>query len=56
MEELKRIEIKALKDEEWKVEDRIVLKEGRIYILEGDFRRKIIQLHHNTPIGGHGER
>jgi len=56
VEELKRVGIKALKDEEWKVEDRIVLKEGRIYILEGDFRRKIIQLHHNTPIGGHGER
>jgi len=56
VEELKRVGIKALKDEEWKVEDRIVLKEGRIYIPEGDLRRKIIQLHHNTPIGGHGER
>jgi len=56
VEELKRVGIKALKDEEWKVEDRIVLKEGRIYIPERDLRRKIIQLHHNTPIGGHGER
>ena len=56
MEELKRIEIKALKDEEWKVEDRIVLKEGRIYVPEEDLRREIIQLHHNTPIGGHRGR
>jgi len=56
VEELKRIEIKALKDEEWKVEDRIVLKEGRIYVPEEDLRREIIQLHHNTPIGGHRGR
>jgi len=56
VEELKRVEIKALKDEEWKVEDRIVLKEGRIYVPEEDLRREIIQLHHNTPIGGHRGR
>ena len=30
VEELKRAGIKALKDEEWEVEDRIVLKEERI--------------------------
>ena len=56
VEELKRVEIKALKDKEWEVEDRIVLKEGRIYVLEENLRRKIIQLHYNTPIGGHGGR
>jgi len=56
VEELKRVGIKALKNEEWEVEDRIVLKEGRIYVLEGDLRREIIQLHHNTPIGGHKGR
>jgi len=56
VEELKRVEIKALKDEEWKVEDRIVLKEGRIYVPKEDLRREIIQLHHNTPIGGHRGR
>jgi len=56
VEELKRAEIKALKDEEWEVEDGIVLKEGRIYIPEGDLRREIIQLYHNTPIEGHRGR
>ena len=56
VEELKRVGIKALKNKEWKVEDGIVLKEGRIYVPEGDLRREIIQLHHNTPIGGHGGR
>jgi len=56
VEELKRAGIKALKNEEWEVEDGIVLKERRIYILEEDLRREIIQLHHDTPIGGHGRR
>jgi len=56
VEKLKRVEVKVLKDEEWEVEDGMVLKEGRIYIPEGDLRREIIQLHHDTPIGGHGGR
>ena len=56
VEELKRAGIKALKNEEWEVEDGIVLKEERIYIPEGDLRREIIQLHHDTPIGGHRRR
>ena len=53
VEKLKRAGIKALKDEEWEIEDGIVLKEGRIYMPEGDLRREIIQLHHDTPVGGH---
>jgi len=56
VEELKRAGIKVLKDEEWEIEDRIVLKEGRIYIPEGDLRREIIQLHYDTLVGGHGGR
>jgi len=56
VEELKRAGIKALKDEEWEIEDRIVLKERRIYVPEGDLKREIIQLYHDTPVGGHGGR
>jgi len=56
VEELKRAGIKALKDKEWEVEDGIVLKEGRIYVLEEDLRREIIQLHHDIPIGRHKGR
>jgi len=56
VEELKKAGIKALRDEEWEVEDRIVIKEGRIYVPEGDLKRKIIQLHHDTLVGGHGGR
>jgi len=56
VEELKKARIKILRDEEWEVEDRIVMKEGRIYMPEEDLRRKIIQLHHDTTVGGHGGR
>jgi len=56
VKELKRAGIKALKDEEWEIEDGIVLKEERIYVPEGDLRREIIQLHYDTPVGGHGGR
>jgi len=39
---LKKAGVKMLKDEEWKIENGIVMKEGRIYMLEGDLRREII--------------
>jgi len=42
VEELKKMGIKMLKDKEWKIKDRIVMKEGRIYVLEGELRGKII--------------
>ena len=53
---LKGAGIKMLKDEEWRIEDGMVLREEKIYVPEGDLRREIIQLHHNTPLGGHGGR
>jgi len=56
VEELKKAGIKALRDEEWKVENGIVMKEERIYMPEEDLRREIIQLHHDTPVEGHGGR
>jgi len=56
VEELKKAGVKTLRDEEWEIEDGVVLKEGRIYVPEGELRRKVIQLHHDTPVGGHGGR
>jgi len=53
---LKRAGIKTLKDEEWKIEDGIVMKEGRIYVPEEKLRGEIIQLYHNSPVGGHRGR
>ena len=54
--ELKRAGVKMLRDEEWEIEDGVVLKEGRIYIPEGELRGKVIRLHHDTLVGGHGGR
>jgi len=56
VEELKKAGVKMLRDEEWEIEDGVVLKEGRIYIPEGELRGEIIRLHHNTPVGGHRGR
>jgi len=42
VKELKRTGIKTLKDEEWEIEDRIVTKEGKIYMSEGELRGEII--------------
>jgi len=56
VEELKKAGVKTLRDKEWEIEDGIVLKEGRIYVPEGELRGKIIRLHHDTPVGGHRGR
>jgi len=56
VEELKRAGIKTLKDEEWKIKDGIVMKEGKIYVPEGELRGKIIQLYHDTLVGGYRGR
>ena len=42
VEELKKARVKMLKDEEWEIEEGIVIKERRIYIPEGELRREII--------------
>ena len=42
VEELKKAGVKTLKDEEWEIEDGVVLKEGRIYVPEGELRREVI--------------
>ena len=56
VEELKKAGVKTLRDKEWEIEDGVVLKEGRIYVPEGELRGEVIRLHHNTPVGGHGGR
>jgi len=46
--------MKNLKDEEWMIEEGVVMKERRIYVPEGDLRREVVQLHHDMPVEGHG--
>jgi len=42
VEELKKAGIKTLKNKEWEIEERIVMKKGRIYVPEEELRGKII--------------
>ena len=55
VEELKKTEMKSLKDEEQKIENGVVIKEG-IYVLERKLRGEVVRLHHDTPVGEHRER
>ena len=57
VEEMKRARVKTLRDEEWQIEEGIVLKEGRVYVpKEEKLRTEIIRLHHDMPIAGHGRQ
>jgi len=51
---MKKAGIKMLRDEEWQEEDRLLLKEGKVYVPKDEaLRIEVIRLHHNTPVGGH---
>ena len=55
VEEMKRAGVKMLRDEEWREEDGLMLKEGKVYVpKDEELRTEIIRLYHETPIGGHG--
>jgi len=56
VEELKKTEMKTLRDEEWTIEKGVIMKEGQIYILERELREKVIQLYHNTLVEEHSRR
>ena len=42
VEELKKVGIKTLRNEEWEIENGLVMKERRIYVPEGERRGEII--------------
>jgi len=42
VEELKKAEIKSLKDKKWEIEKGVVMKEEWIYMLEEELRRKVV--------------
>jgi len=54
IEEMKKAGVKMLRNEEWQIEEGLVLKEGRVYVPKDEkLRVEIIQLHHDTLIAGH---
>jgi len=51
VEEMKKAGVKMLRNNEWQIEEGLVLKEGRVYVPKDEkLRVEIIQLHHDTPI------
>ena len=57
VEEMKKAGVKELREEEWKVEGELVIKEGKIYVpKDEELRAEIIQLHYDVPAVGHGGR
>ena len=54
VEEMKKTEVKMLRNEEWQIEEGLVLKERRVYVLKDEkLRVEIIWLHYDTLVTGH---
>ena len=55
VEKMKKAGVKMLRDEEWQIEEGLVLKEGRVYVpKDKKLRVEIIRLHHDTLVARHG--
>ena len=57
VEEMKRARVKVLRDKEWQEHEGLMLKEGKVYVPKDEkLRAEIIRLHHDMPMGEHGEQ
>jgi len=57
VEEMKKVGVKKLRGNEWKIERDLVLKEGKVYVpKDEELRVEIIWLHHDVLTAGHGGR
>jgi len=55
VEEIRRVEVKMLRDKEWREVNGIMYKEEKVYVpKDNKLRAEIIRLHYDTLIGGHG--
>jgi len=57
VEEMKKAGVRELRGNEWKLEEDLVLKEGKVYVLKDEeLRVEVIRLYHDVPAAGHGGR
>ena len=57
VEEMKKVGVRELRGNEWKIEEELVLKEGKVYVPKNEeLRVEIIWLHHDVLVAGHGGR
>jgi len=55
VEEMKKANVKVLRNEEWREENGLMLKDGKVYVpKDEELRVEVIWLHYDTPVGGHG--
>jgi len=55
VKEMKKAGVKMLRDEEWREEDSLMLKERKVYVPKDKaLRIEIIRLYYDMPMGGHG--
>jgi len=51
---MKKVKVKVLQGDEWQIEEDLVLKEGKVYVLkDGELRAEIIRLHHDVLAVGY---
>ena len=54
VEKIKKAGVKTLRNKEWQIEEGLVLKEGKVYVLKDEkLKVEIIRLHHDMLIAGH---
>jgi len=57
VEEMKKAGVRELRGDEWKLEEDLVLKEGKVYVpKDEELRAEVIWLHHDVLAAGHGGR
>ena len=57
VEEMKKVEVRKLQENEWKIKEDLVLKKRKVYMpTDEELRAEVIQLHHDIPVARHGGR
>ena len=54
VEKIKKAGVKMLRDKEWREENRLILRDRKVYVLKDEkLRAEVIWLHHDTLVGEH---
>ena len=57
VEKIKKAGVKILRNDEWQIEDNLVLKEGKVYVSKNkSLKLEIIWLHYDILIAEHREQ
>ena len=57
VKDIKKMGVKMLRGDEWQIDEELVSKKEKVYILKNkELRVEIIQLHHDVLVVGYGER